>query len=70
MEYTLDETTVFKFYQFGCNVFGIDASLPQMEVAKKSIEMVKEFLYQILEVQSTFIRIGIDDSNFKIMVEK
>ncbi len=24
MEYTLDETTVSKFYQFGCNVFGID----------------------------------------------
>jgi hypothetical protein len=70
MEYTLDETTVSKFYQFGCNVFGIDASLPQMEVAKKSIEMVKEFLYKILELQSTFTEIGIDDSNFEIMAQK
>jgi alcohol dehydrogenase YqhD (iron-dependent ADH family) len=70
MEYTLDETTVSKFYQFGCNVFGIDASLPQVEVAKTSIEMVKEFLYQTLELQSTFTEIGIDDSNFEIMAKK
>lgn len=70
MEYTLDETTVSKFYQFGCNVFGIDASLPQMEVAKKSIEMVKEFLYQTLELQSSFTKIGIYDSNFEIMAQK
>lgn len=70
MEYTLDETTVSKFYQFGCNVFGIDASLPQMEVAKKSIEMVKEFLYHTLELQSSLTELGIDDSNFKIMAHK
>jgi len=70
MEYTLDETTVSKFYQFGCNVFGIDASLPQMEVAKKSIELVKEFLYKTLGLQSTFTEISIDDSNFEIMAKK
>jgi len=27
MEYILDETTVSKFYQFGTNVFGIDAGM-------------------------------------------
>jgi len=70
MEYTLDETTVSKFYQFGCNVFGIDASLPQMEVAKKSIELVKEFLYKTLGLQSTFTEINIDSSNFEIMAKK
>jgi Uncharacterized oxidoreductases, Fe-dependent alcohol dehydrogenase family len=70
MEYTLDETTVSKFYQFGCNVFHIDASLPPMEVAKKSIEMVKEFLFNTLGLQSTFTEIGIDDSNFEIMAHK
>lgn len=70
LEYTLDETTVSKFYQFGCNVFGIDVSLPQMEVAKKGIEMVKEFLFQTLELQSSFTEIGIDDSNFEIMAKK
>lgn len=70
MEYTLDETTVSKFYQFGCNVFGLDKALPQMEVAKKSIEMIKEFLFETLELQSTFAEIGIDDSKFEIMAKK
>lgn len=70
MEYCLDETTVSKYYQFGCNVFGLDASLEPMEVAKKSIELVKEFLYQTLGLKSTFTDIGIDDSNFEVMAEK
>lgn len=70
MEYCLDETTVSKYYQFGCNVFGLDTSLEPMEVAKKSIELVKEFLYQTLGLKSTFTDIGIDDSNFKVMAEK
>lgn len=70
MEYTLNENTVSKFYQFGVNVFEIDETIPQMEVAKKSIEMIKEFLFNTLELQSTLTEIGIDDSNFEIMAKK
>lgn len=70
MEYTLDETTVSKFYQFGCNVFGIDPKLDPMDVAKKSIEMVSEFLFNTLELQNTFTEIGIDTSNFEVMASK
>ena len=70
MEYCLDETTASKYYQFGVNVFGIDASLPEMEAAKKSIEMLKEFLYGILGLKSSFEEVGIDDSNFEIMAKK
>jgi len=70
MEYTLDETTVSKFYQFGTNVFGIDAGMEPMEVAKKSIELVKEFLFNTLGLKSTFTEIGIDESNFAVMAKK
>ena len=70
MEYCLDETTVSKYYQFGCNVFGLDASMEPMEVAKKSIELVKEFLYQTLGLKSSFTELEIDDSNFEVMAEK
>ena len=70
LTYTLDETTVSKFYQFGCNVFGIDSSLDSMEVAKKSIELVSEFLFKTLELQSTFTEIGIDTTYFEIMTKK
>lgn len=70
MEYCLEETTVSKYYQFGVNVFGIDASLPQMEVAKKSITRLKEFFFHTLGLKSTFTEIAIDDKNFKIMAKK
>ncbi|MDK2950952.1 MAG: hypothetical protein PWQ77_617 [Kosmotogales bacterium] len=70
MEYTLNENTMSKFYQFGVNVFGIDQKLPQMEVAKKSIEMLKEFLFDTLKLQSTLTEIGIDDTDFKVMAKK
>ncbi|SHO42843.1 iron-containing alcohol dehydrogenase [Anaerocolumna xylanovorans] len=70
MEYTLNETTVSKFYQFGTNVFGIDKNLAPMEVAKKSIEMISDFLFSTLGLQSTFTEIGIDETNFEIMAKK
>ena len=70
MKYTLDETTVSKFYQFGCNVFGIDRSLAPMEVAKKSIEMLSDFLYSTLGLKKSLTELGIDDSNFAVMAKK
>jgi alcohol dehydrogenase YqhD (iron-dependent ADH family) len=70
MEYTLDETTVSKFYQFGCNVFGIDKDMEPMAVAKKSIEMLSDFFFNTLGLKSTFTEIGIDEANFSIMAKK
>lgn len=70
MEYVLNEETARKFYQFGVNVFGLDASLSQMEVAKKSIELLKEFFFKTLGLQNTLTELGIDDTNFKTMSEK
>lgn len=70
MKYTLSEKTVSKFYQFGVNVFGIDGTLPQMEVAEKAIELLSEFLFQTIGLDDRFTKIGIDDTNFTIMAEK
>lgn len=70
MEYCLDETTVSKFYSFGCNVFGIDKNLDEMVVAKKSIEMLYDFFFKTLELQSNLKDIGIDESKFSIMAKK
>lgn len=70
MEYTLDETTVSKFYHFGCNVFGIDKDMEPMAVAKKSIEMLSDFFFKTLGLKSTFTEIGIDEVNFSIMAKK
>ena len=70
MTYTLDETTVSKFYQFGCNVFGIDASLDPMTVAKQSIDRVSTFFYETLELQRTLSEVGIDNKHFSHMAKK
>jgi len=70
MKYTLDGTTVSKFYQFGCTVFGIDRSLSPMDVAKKSIEMLSDFFYSTLGLKGSFSELGIDDSNFTVMAKK
>jgi len=70
MEYVLNEKTAFKFKQLGCNVFGIDDNLSESEVAKKSIELLKEYLYKTCGLKSNFTELGIDGKNIKIMSEK
>ncbi len=70
MEYCLDGTTVSKYYQFGTNVFGIDPALKPMAVAKKSIEMLSDFLFNTLGLKSTFTEVGIQEKNFPVMAKK
>ncbi len=70
MRYVLNDKTVDRFYEYGVNVFGIDASLPKMEVANKSIEQTEDFLFNKLGLDSTLSAIGIDDQNIPIMAKK
>ena len=70
LEYCIDETTVGKYRQFGVNVFGIDPSLPDMEIAKESIIALCKFFYSTLDLEGTFSELGIDNTNFEIMAQK
>lgn len=70
MEYILDDSTAPQFKKFGVNVFGIDASLSDMEGAKQAISCLSDFLFKELGLQSTLTEIGIDDKNFKVMAKK
>ena len=70
MEYCLDETTVDKYVQYGVNVFGIDAKLDKMEIAKRSIKLTEEFLYEKLGLQRTFTEVGIKREYFAMMAKK
>ncbi|MBO5855689.1 MAG: iron-containing alcohol dehydrogenase [Alistipes sp.] len=70
MEYCLDETTVDKYVQYGVNVFGIDAKLDKMEIAKCSIKLTEEFLYEKLGLQRTFTEVGIKREDFAMMAKK
>lgn len=70
MEYTLDETTVSKFYQFGCNVFDLDRNEEPMKVAKESIKELANFLFNTLNLKNNLKELGIDDSKFALMAKK
>lgn len=70
MEYCLDENTVSKYVQFGVNVFGIDASLEPMAIAKQSIEELSVFFFDTLGLKRTFTEVGIKAEDFPIMAKK
>ncbi len=70
MEYCLDETRMSKYVQFGTNVFGIDPTLAPMEIARKSIEKLSDFLFNTLQLKRTFPEVGIDRTHFAVMARK
>ena len=43
MKHILSEHTLPRFVKYGVNVFGIDATLPPMEIAQKSIDATYAF---------------------------
>lgn len=70
MEYCLDETTVSKYVQFGINVFGIDATLEPMAIARESIKRLSDFFFNTLGLKSTFREVGIKSEDFPLMALK
>ena len=70
MEYCLDETNVDKYVQYGINVFGIDANMDKMAIAKESIRLTAEFLFDKLGLQRTFTEVGIKREDFELMAKK
>ena len=70
MEYCLDETTVDKYVQYGVNVFGIDASQDKMTIARESIRLTAEFLFDTLGLQRTFGQVGIKREDYAVMAQK
>jgi alcohol dehydrogenase YqhD (iron-dependent ADH family) len=70
MKYCLDETNVDKYVQYGVNVFGIDANMDKMAIARESIRRTEEFLFEKLGLQRTFTEVGIKREDFRHMAEK
>lgn len=70
LEYCLSEKTVSKYVQFGINVFGIDSRLEPMDIAKTAINMLSDFLFKTLGLNSTFMQIGLGEENFDLMAKK
>ncbi len=61
MRHILNETTIERFVSFGTGVFGIDASLPQQEIAERAIQAIYDF-YKEIGMPMSLPEVGIDDS--------
>lgn len=70
MRYCLNEKNISRYVDFGVNVFGIDAKLPDREIAELAIEKLSDFFFETLGLKSTLSELGIGDENFDIMAEK
>ena len=69
MRRVLNEDTLFKFVQYGVNVFGIDPNLDPHEIAEKAIEATEDFLFNKLGCPRTLSEIGVDDKHFDVIAD-
>ena len=66
MRHILSERTLPRFVKYGINVFGIDASLPQQEIAEKAIDATYKF-FESINIPMHLREVGIDESRIDEM---
>lgn len=66
MKHILSERTLPRFVKYSVNVFGIDASLPPMEIAEKAIEKTYKF-FEGIGIPMHLREVGIDSSRIDEM---
>ena len=66
MRHILSERTLPRFVKYGVNVFGIDSSLPAMEIAEKAIDATYAF-FEGIGIPMHLRELGIDDSRIDEM---
>ncbi len=69
MKYILNEQTVYKFVEYGVNVWGIDAKKDKFEIANEAISKTEE-LFALMNIPSTLREIGIGEEKLEIMAKK
>ncbi|MBR2368252.1 MAG: iron-containing alcohol dehydrogenase [Alistipes sp.] len=70
MKYCLNEENVAKYVSFGVNVFGVDSTLPPMDIAHEAIARLERLLFEELGLQRRLSDVGIDDTHFAEMARK
>lgn len=63
-----DESKLYRFVEMGVNVFGIDASLPDREIAEKAIECVEDFFWNQLGLHKNLRELGIKEEDIDMFV--
>ena len=66
MKHILCEKTIDRFVKYGVNVFGVDASLPKLEIAEKAIDATYRF-FESIGIPMHLREVGIDESRIDEM---
>lgn len=69
LRHMLKEENLWKYVEYGVNVWGIDPSLPEMEIADKAIEATADY-FKAMNLPSTLREVGIDESKFDVMAKR
>ncbi len=68
MEHVLDENNLWKFVEYGINVWNIDSSLEEMKIAQLAIEKTSQF-FKSLDIPMSLREVGIDEEKLEIMAK-
>ncbi len=68
MEHVLDEDNLYKFVEYGVNVWDIDKNLADIEIARRSINKTSEFFHS-LNIPMTLREVGIDEEKLNLMAK-
>ncbi len=68
MEHVLNEDNLYKFVEYGVNVWKIDSGLSDLEIAKLAIEKTAEFFHN-LGIPMTLKEVGINEEKLEIMAK-
>ena len=66
MRHILNDHTMPRFVKYGINVFGVDATLPQREIAERAIDETYRF-FESINIPMHLREVGIDDSRLDEM---
>ncbi len=69
LRHMLREDNVWKYVEYGVNVWGIEESLPDMEIAERAIEATGKY-FRDMGLPETLRDVGVDDSRFEVMAKR
>lgn len=68
MRYTINDTNINKYVEYGINVFNIDPSLSKTEIARQAIAATEAF-FTSLDIPMRLSEVDIDDTHFETMAK-
>ncbi|URZ03258.1 NADH-dependent butanol dehydrogenase BdhB [Clostridium felsineum] len=70
MEYILNNDTVYKFVEYGVNVWGIDKEKNHYDIAHEAIEKTRDYFVNALGIPARLKEVGIGEDKLDIMAKE